>query len=256
MMRYYHLATEMFSDTTFISARAGKSIRGFTCAQISATEFGWGYDIPLASESMNHTAFKSLFKTVGVPIRMIMDGAKSQIEGETRKICDQVGCTIHELEKGTPASNRAERYIQDLKNETRHDIKSTDSPLILWCICLERRSEIKNATASENYLLRGDVPHSYMTGDMTDISHLCNFGWYEWIKYRREGNSAKFPYPNELLGRCLGPARNKGNMMSQRVLTSKGELLPVQTLRKLTKSEIENPNEIMQRQKFNEYILQ
>ena len=205
---------------------------------------------------MNHTAFKCLFKTVGVPIRMIMDGAKSQIEGETRKICNQAGCTIQELEKGTPSSNHVEIYILDVKNETRHDIVSTNSPLVLWCLCLERRVEIKNATASENYLLRSDVPHSYMTGEMTDISHLCNFGWYEWVKFRREGDSAKYPFPTELLGRCLGPARNKGNMMSQRVLTEKGELLPVQTLRKLTKAEMDDPLEIEKRKQFDAYILQ
>ena len=254
MLRYRHLATEMFSDTMFASKRAGKSIRNYSCAQIFATEFGWGCAIPLVSESMNHTAFKTLFKTVGVPIRMIMDGAKSQIEGETQKICIQAGCTIHELEKGTPSSNRAERYIQDLKHETRHDLRSTDSRLILWCFCLERRVEIKNATASENYLLRGDVPSSYLTGDLTDISHLCYSGWYEWVKFRREGETAKFPFPTEHLGRCLGPAINKGNAMSQRVMTERGEVLPVQTLRTLTQAEIDNPSEKKQRERFDEYI--
>ena len=91
---------------------------------------------------------------------------------------------------------------------------------------------------------------------MTDISHLCNFGWYEWVKFRREGSTAAFPYPVEQLGRCLGPAKNKGKILSQRVLTSKGELLPVQTLRKLTPAELDNPAEKKRRDEFDAYILE
>ena len=108
MLRYKYLACDMFSDTMFASARVGMSIRGYTCAQVFATDFGWGLALTLPSEKQNHLAFKNLFKTYGVPRIMIMDGAKSQIEGETRKVCELAGCTIQELEKGTPASNQAE----------------------------------------------------------------------------------------------------------------------------------------------------
>jgi hypothetical protein len=67
MIRYSHLDTSIFSDTMFASARAGKSVRNYTCAQIFATDFGWIRATPLFSEKDNHLAFKELFKEVGVP---------------------------------------------------------------------------------------------------------------------------------------------------------------------------------------------
>ena len=85
------------------------------------------------------------------------------------------------------------------------------------------------------------TPHSYLTGEVTDLSSLCNFGWYEWVKYRKVGET--FPISTEKLGRCLGPALNKGNEMSQYILTESGEVLPIQTLRSLSPSELENVQE-------------
>ena len=112
---------------------------------------------------------------------------------------------------------------------------------------------MENVIAKDTFLLNGMVPHSMMTGEMTDISNLSNFGWYEWVKFRKPGEP--YPAPTEWLGRCLGPAANKGNEMSQYVLTSSGEVLPVQTLRKLTESDKSNPNEIKARKKMDEYII-
>ena len=91
-----------------------------------------------------------------------------------------------------------------------------------------------------------------MTGEITDISHLCNFAWYEWVKFRKPGES--YPYPTEHLGRCLGPAINKGNGMSQNVLTAHGEVIPTQTLRSLTESELASPTEIEKRKQMDAEI--
>jgi len=54
---------------------------------------------------------------------------------------------------------------------------------------------------------------------------------------------AAYPLTSKRLGRCLSSARNKGNMMSQNILADSGEILPIQTLRRLTQSEIDNPIE-------------
>ena len=244
MVRYKHLNCVMFSDTMFASARAGKSIRNFTCVQVFATDFGWCMTYNLDFERNIHTAFKRLFKEIGVPLKMIMDGAKAQVSGETKRICDEVGCQIVELEKYTPASNRAERMIQELKLETRRDMKLAGSPLVLWCYCIERRSEIIACCSRNNYKLDGQVPRIFLTGELTDISHVCNFKWYEWVKFRRIGPEAAYPFPTEHLGRCLGPARNQGNTMSQHVLLENGKVIPIQTLRSLTKAELDSPLEL------------
>ena len=123
----------MFTETMFASKRAGKSVRNFTCAQVFATDFGWIHVVPMMMMKKDiHKAFKEVIKKFGVPTKMIMDGAQAQVQRKMSKICDLSGCKIVELEKRTPASNRAEREIQTLKHETRNDMKRTDSHLVLW----------------------------------------------------------------------------------------------------------------------------
>ena len=59
-----------------------------------------------------------------------MDVARSQVKGETQKICDQAGCTVIELEKNTPASNRVERAIQESKMGVCQDLKTSSCPIV------------------------------------------------------------------------------------------------------------------------------
>ena len=214
---------------------------------MSATDFDWCHVELIEYERHIPLAFKSLFKTVGVPNKMVMDAARAQVHGDVPKICNMVGCTIVELAKDTPASNRAERTIGELKVRTKEDITTTHSPVVFWCYCIKRRAKIHVVCARENFQLDGTTPHSFLTGNITDISNLCWFGWFEWVKFRKEGASAAYPLPHEHLGRCLGPADNKGNVMAQNVLTIDGEILPIQTLRSLTPSEYESEKPIMER---------
>ena len=254
MIRYKHLNCVLFSDTMFASSRVGKSVRYFTCCQVFSSDFGWTVAYNIEFERDIHHAYKRLFKEVGVPMKMIVDGARAQVMGEARKICEMAGCEIVELEKDTPASNRAERGIQELKMETKRDMKISGSPLVFWCYCIERRAEIMACTARNNPNLNGLVPRSMMTGEVTDISHLCNFQWYEWVKFRQVGPDAAYPYPSEHLGRCLGPAKNKGNAMSQHVLLSNGKVIPIQTLRSLTPAEVDSDLEKAKREEFDNNI--
>ena len=242
----------MYSDTMFASSRIGKSLRGFTCAQVFTTNFDWCSVLLMEFETEIPKAFKSLFKDVGVPERMVMDGARAQVSAETLKICQLSGCTIVELEKNTPSANRAELTIGKVKCSTRHDMKETKSPIILWCFCLSQQARIHSSCARDIFKLEGATPQSFLSGDITDISNTCAFGWYKWVKFRREGVSSGYPYPTEHLGQCLGPAENKGNALSQHVLMIDGSVLPIQTLRSLKPSEVEN--EIDARRHFDEKI--
>ncbi len=107
-----------------------------------ATDFGWLIAFNLEFERNIHLAYKRLFKEVGVPVKMVVDGVRSQTMGEVRKICESAGCQIPELEKNTPVSNRVYQTIQKLRMETKRDMKISGSPLVLWCHCMERRSKI------------------------------------------------------------------------------------------------------------------
>ena len=81
-----------------------------------------------------------------------------------------------------------------------------------------------------------------------DISNICKFGWYEFVYYRDKGI---FPENKEKLGRVLGPLKNEGNEMAQAVLTSKGTIIPRQTLCKLRLEEIHSESEKHKRELFN-----
>ena len=74
---------------------------------------------------------------------IISDGTRDQLQGNARKICNDAGFKIVDLEKETPSANRSERYIQTLKKD----------------YCIERRAMINNYIAKDSYFLKGNVTH-------------------------------------------------------------------------------------------------
>jgi hypothetical protein len=50
----------------------------------------------------------------------------------------------------------------------------------------------------------GQVPETMMTGITADISHICQFGWYDWVMYYDA--TASFPHDKALIELSLGPA--------------------------------------------------
>ena len=124
----------------------------------------------------------------------------------------------------------------------KQDMQATGSPIVLWDYCMERRALIFQVTAKKLFQLNGTNPHTATFGTGADISHICNFGWYEWVYYRTQ--SAKYPFQKECLGRCLGPARNEGNVMAQWILKENGKVVPWRTLRRLTSDELAPSNEV------------
>ena len=111
MLRYLRLATDTFMDTIFSSSEAGPSIRGYTTFQVFASEFVHVFVVPMGGKSGTEVAqaIKRYFKEVEVPQHFICDQATEQVKGSSRILCNEADCYVIELEKGTPASNRADR---------------------------------------------------------------------------------------------------------------------------------------------------
>ncbi len=78
-----------------------------------------------------------------------------------------------------------------------------------------------------------------MTGTTADISHISEFGWYDWVMFR--DNTPTFPDDNIVLGRYLGPATDVGGMMTAKILKENGQFVYRSTLRHLTKHETDSP---------------
>ena len=89
-------------NTFFTTKELGPSLRGYTPAQLFVTAFGFVSVKPLKLKSEVPLALKSFFKTVGVPDKIICDGAPEQIKEESRKLCDKVDCGVVQIERGTP----------------------------------------------------------------------------------------------------------------------------------------------------------
>ena len=79
-----------------------------------------------------------------------------------------------------PWSNHAELYLDIFKKSITKELKASNAPLVLWNYFDERFPKITNDTERENYHLNSQTPHPLMTGHPTDISYICEFGWYKW----------------------------------------------------------------------------
>ena len=75
MLRYFRIQTYIFMDTYFASKKLGPSMRGYTCAQLFVTDFGWCKLKPMKLRSELPLVFKSVFKEDGVPEKIICNGA-------------------------------------------------------------------------------------------------------------------------------------------------------------------------------------
>jgi len=165
----------MFMDTFFTSV---KSIRGYKCAQLLVSDYGYIGILPMESRKDIHLALKQFFKDRGVPHVLVCYRIAEQIGGKTRASCNQSGCTVKALEKNTPWSNRAELYIGLVKKEILRELKRSDAPMKLWCYLAQRMEKVHNVLARDISILQGETPFFKATGLTPDISHLCEFGWY------------------------------------------------------------------------------
>ena len=250
MLRYRRIQSVFFTDTMFANPKA-KSTRQNTCCQVFVSDKGFVAVYPMKSQQEFETALHWFCKQIGVPHSLVCDAHRAQTSHEVRRFCDQVGTTLRILERGTPWANRAELYIGLLKEAVRKDMRNSNSPMVLWDYCIQRRALIHNATPRPLFQLEGLNPHTATFGEVGDISNICSIGWYDWIYYRDFGS---FPENKEKLGRVLGPLRNEGNEMAQAVLTSKGTIIPRRTMRCLKPSEIHSEVEKRKRQLFDDLI--
>jgi len=238
MLRYSRLACDMFTDTLFAKV---KSVRGCNMAQMFVSDFNYLYIGLLRTRSEFPQALKHFFKRNGVPHSLIADGAKEQVKGESRRLCNLSSCSLIELEKDTPWANIAELQIGLCKRGRMRELKRTNAPMRFWCYLWDWYSRKNNVMAKDHYQLFGQTLHFKAKGIVPDILDICEFPWYSWVYFR--DYAASFPFNKERLGKYLGPAEHAGTMLSKWVLNDKGTKLPFQTLRLLPPSERDSETE-------------
>jgi hypothetical protein len=126
------------------------------------------------------------------------------------------------------------------------------SPKCLWDHCLELEAYVRSCTSNGIYMTAGQVPETIMTGNTAHISHITEFGWYDWVMFR--DNKPSFPDDKLILGRYLGPAIDTGSALTAKILKSNGVFVYRSTLWHLTDEELNSPVHIDMRGKFDESI--
>ena len=179
MLRHKRLDEYFYMDAFFATkSKSMKSLRQNTCFQLFVTDKSYVYVCPFEKESDVLLALKLFDKDVGVPETLVTDGAKAETSAEVKIFCINIGTTLNILEHCTPWANLAELHIGILKSAVSKDMTESNSPIRLWDYCVERVASVHNMTSRNIFKLQGLTPHTALTEEHSDISNLCQFGWF------------------------------------------------------------------------------
>ena len=204
MFRYKRLSTNIFSDTMLGIRSHCKN----TCAQVYAHRNMWCKTYPMRRKGEAHHLLSLLFSHEGVPKTLIM--------GEFYRKARQADCQVKQMEPYSPWLNAAEATIMELKKGTGRKMIRTSSPKVLWDDCLELEAKIWSSTASNIFELEGEVPKTVMNGETSNITQLCEFGWYDWVYFC--DNAVTYPDDKWVLGRWLEPSIGVGPVLCPKLL--------------------------------------
>ena len=98
----------------------------------------------------------------------------------------------------------------------------------------------------------GEVPRTVMRGETANITHLCEFGWYDWV-YCRD-NAATYPNGKWVLGRFLRPSTDIGPALCAKILKENWRCVYRSSYRHLTEDEQNSPEERKKRESYDQMI--
>ncbi len=99
-----------------------------------------------------------------------------------------------------------------------------------------------------------EVAETIMTGSTADISHICQFAWFDWVMFR--DNIPTFSEAKLILGRYFGPATDIGLTLTTKILKSNGQILYRSTPRHLTDHDHACPVHTANRKSFDDSIAE
>jgi hypothetical protein len=159
---------------------------------------------------------------------MVTDGLKEQTQGDFRRKLWKADCRLRVTEPYSPWQQATEGCIREIKRGSLRKMISTGSPKTLWDNCLELEALVRSCTCNDIYMTAGQVPETIMSGSTADISHIAEFGWYDWVMYR--DNVPSYPDDRLILGCYLGPATDIGLALTTKILQLNGQFVCRSTL--------------------------
>jgi hypothetical protein len=158
---------------------------------------------------------------------------------------------IRPVEAHTPNANLAEDGIRELKRMYRRAMIRTNSPRCLWDLCLVYHAYVRSHSCLAVWQLEGETPQTVLTGDTADISHICEFGWYDWVWYI---SPADENMERKHLGRYLGPSFDIGDALCAKILPASGRIISRTSVFPLNVEEQNSPVIEEMKRKFNQQL--
>jgi hypothetical protein len=218
-----------YSDTMFSGV---KIIRGNTCAQLF-TNGKFVHLEPIPRKALAGEALQSMVDQVGIPDKMVFDGAKEQVgaKSEFMRTIRRYHTSFWQTEPYSPWQNRAEDHIREVRRRWKLLRQHKNVPVRLWDYAMVNITKLMNFTARG---ANGRTGYEEITGKTPDISEYVDFDFYDWVWYwdiPDKDNSPK-------IGRWLGPSHRIGASMCFFVLTNTGEVVSRSSVQHLTQIEM------------------
>jgi hypothetical protein len=200
-------------------------------------------------ESEAHEELSLLFHRDGVPNVMVMDGSKSQVEGDFRRKLFYAGYHIKQTEPRTQSSNMGEGGVRELKRGVGRQMLRSACPKKLLDDCIIREAYVRSHNSLDIFGLEGQVPEIKFKGETVDISTIPYYAWYESVKF--QNTAAKFPVSKIQLGRYLFAAIDIDPTMARKIMKNNGQVIYMTYVRSLRPDEVQSPSERKERENFD-----
>jgi hypothetical protein len=230
-----YLRGKWFSDTMHFKDRS--ITRQEKAAQVFTNGSGFITFFPIQREATCSDGLMRMVNEIGVPERLIVDGARAQGSHETynthwQKIVKSNGIQQTWIQPHCWWQNLAEKSIGELRKEMRYLQSSKTSPKRLWGYLGAYVASKKQRTASNIPSNMGRTPYEVVHGYTPDISLYIIHDWYDYIWWYDLGDKT------EKLGRWLGPSGEKfGGGDCHYVLFKSGKIRVTNSTRPVTEDE-------------------
>jgi hypothetical protein len=210
------------------------SIHNEKYCQVFANNDFFAAAYPIDKKGDCHHALDDFIQDFGAMDLLISDGSAEQCGTNTefqRKVRKhRIG--HKRSEKDRQNQNPAEGVIREVRKRWYRTIFKTNCPRRLWTYGMPHICAIMRMTASFSGQLQGRTPIEFVTGETPDISEYLDFGFYDWVWFKRDAGIGEIE-----IGKFLGISKNTGSLMSYYVLPSTGVPVSRTTVQRMTELE-------------------
>ncbi|CAJ1970522.1 unnamed protein product [Cylindrotheca closterium] len=218
----------------FAPLNSNLNILGNKYVAVYAAACQWARGYALKKESEVSNSLKELFRDIGFPRVLRPDDAQSLTAGEFRRVANKAQVPIHPSEPYNPDQNLAEDCIREATKMYVRFMTRRGIPKAFWdrvfIYCLELRSHMVLGHSRQG----DDCGAGWISGNTKDISHLADFGIYDWCWALSPTHSSQ---ENKQLCRWLGPSFNIGGSLCFACATSRGKVLQRSSVIPLSREE-------------------